>query len=106
MNKTLFKICFVIAAMMAFGSTAYGATSISGTTSLGGGTFAPSTNVMITVDSQPAGYGANSGHITGGDRQFGTNNNSPKMYWKSKAKTDDPTTASSTTDYTSGWTSL
>lgn len=108
MNKTLFKICFVIAAMMAFGSTAYGAASISGTgTSLGGGTFAPSTNVTITVDSLPSVYDAKSGHITGGDREYGTNNSSPKMYWKTKAKTALPSAGSTATAYTDGtWTSL
>jgi hypothetical protein len=107
MNKTLFKICFVIAAMMAFSTTSYGATSISGTgVNLGGGTFAPSTNVVISVDSVVTGYDATSGHTTGGDRQFGTNNNSPKMYWKSKDKSAAPTTASTETNYTTGWTSL
>jgi hypothetical protein len=107
MNKTLFKICFVIAAMMAFGSTAYGAGSISGTgTSLGGGTFAPSTNVVIMVESIATGYDAKSGHTTGGDRQFGTNNESPKMYWMDKAKSAAPTAGSTATSYTTGWTSL
>jgi hypothetical protein len=108
MNKNLFKICFVIAAMMALGSTAYGAaTTISGTgTVLGGGTFAPSTNVVIAVESAAAGYDAKSGHTTGGDRQFGTNNVSPKMYWKDKVKTSAPSAGSIGTDYTSGWTSL
>ena len=107
MNKTLFKICFVIAAMMAFGSTAYGAGSIAGTgTSLGGGTFAPSTNVVIMVESAASIYDAKSGHITGGDRQYGTNNSSPKMYWVGKQKTDPPSAGSTATVYTTGWTSL
>jgi hypothetical protein len=108
MNKTLFKICFVIAAMMAFGSTAYGVNTISGSgTSLGGGTFAPSTNVVIAVESVATGYDAKSGHTTGGDRQFGTNNNSPKMYWTTKAKAAAPGVGGTTTDYTGGsWTSL
>jgi len=104
MNKTLIKICFVAALMMAAGS-AYASTSITGTTVIGGGTFSPSNKVNIGVTSTSTNYSAQSKHSSG-DRQMGTNNTDPKMYWSAAAIGAVATTpANATVDY-SGWTSL
>lgn len=105
MNKTLFKICFVIAATMSYSSMA-NAVVISGTTSLGGGTFSPSSGVEISVASVPTSYAAVSGHKVGGDRSVGTNNSQPKMFWTLKTKGSSCSDPANSTESFNNWTSL
>lgn len=107
MNKSLFKICFVAALLISASSAFAGGTgtAITGTTVIGGGTFSPSNKVTINARSTTVNYSAQSKHSSG-DRQIGTNNTDPKMYWTSSPVGSSVSTpASETVDYT-GWTSL
>lgn len=79
-NKTaLIKICFVVAAVLAAGS-AYAASAITGSTIIGGGTFAPSNSVTIQATATSTAYSATSQHLNGNRLYFG-NNSDPKIYW-------------------------
>jgi len=79
-NKTaLIKICFVIAAVLAAGS-AYASSAITSSTTIGGGTFAPSNNVRINATATSTAYAATSQHLNGSRLYFG-NNSDPKIYW-------------------------
>ena len=107
MNKSLFKICFVAALLISASSAFAGGTgtTITGTTVIGGGTFSPSNKVNINARSTTVNYSAQSKHLSG-DRQIGTNNTDPKMYWTSSpVGSAVGTPGSETVDY-SGWTSL
>ena len=105
MNKNLFKICFVIA-LTTCAASAYGASTISGPVTLGGGSYSPSSKVTLTVNSTIAAYSAKSQHASG-DRIFATSNSDPKMWYKTVVVAATPE-ASSTTDVLSSaaWTSM
>jgi hypothetical protein len=110
-NKSIFKLCLVIALSIA-ATSAYGAaTTISGQLQIGGGTFSPSNKVTITYDSGPASdnassYVAKSKH-SAGDRIIATSNADPKMYY-SQVDVSVVTPASASTDTFGGnaWTSM
>jgi len=121
-KKSIFKICFIIAAVSALGATgAFAATSISTPTVLGGGTFSPSKSVTINVAtgngtnttcaadstaSNPCNsYGARSKHNSG-DRILATTNSEPKTYFSTVDISASVGDASITEDFTSGWTAL
>lgn len=97
-RPTIFKICFIIAALSCIGAaTSYAANSslISGSLIIGGGTYSPSNKVTVQVAvSGPAAtcdpsnatnpcqsYAAKSKHGSG-DRVIATNNLDPKVYYK------------------------
>jgi hypothetical protein len=106
-NKTILKICFVVAAILAAGS-AYAA-GITGSTTIGtGSTFSPSNSVRINAVATSAAYAANSSHLNG-NRYYFTNNSDPKFYYATRAAgtayTTDPTSATVAAD-TSTMTSL
>lgn len=105
MNKNIFKICFIIA-LTACAASAYAASTISAAVQLGGGSYAPSNKVTVTVDSSATGYGARSQHASG-DRIVATNNQDPKMYYKTVAVGTAASAASSTEVLSGGsWTSM
>lgn len=103
-KKNLFKVCLVIALAMS-ASSAFAA-GITGSTVLGGGTFAPSKNVTINVVSDASNYAAKSGHANG-DRTLMSNNADPKIFWTTKALNAGPDTVSGATEsINTSWTSL
>jgi len=110
-NKSVFKLCLIIALTMSAASSFGAATTISGTVLIGGGTYSPSSKVTVTYDSGPAasnasGYVAKSKHAAG-DRQFATNNTDPKMYFKTVAVTAACEASNSTETFGgSTWTSM
>ena len=101
MEKRILK-AMVVLMSMAFASSAFAATTISNSTVIGGGTFAPSAKVSIKVASTATAYAATSQH-TNGKKQFGTNNADPKIYFKD-AITDGPAAPGSEAETFSGWT--
>lgn len=107
MNKHLFKLCFV-AALLITASAAFAGgtgTKLSSSSVIGGGTFSPSNKVDIVARSTTTAYSAQSKH-TSGNRQMGTNNLDPKMYWSAlDVGSACGTPGSESVDY-SGWTSL
>lgn len=110
-NKNIFKLCVVIA-LATSAASAYGAaTTINSPLVIGGGTFSPSNKVTITYESGPdsssaSGYVAKSKHAAG-DRQLATNNQDPKMYYKSVAVTTACESSASTETFGgSAWTSM
>ena len=108
-NKSVFKLCLVIALTIS-ATSAFGATSITSGTQIGGGTFSPSNNVTISYDAGPAGnatqYSASAKHGSG-DRVIATNSTDPKMWWKKVAVTASLTAAVSTDTFSSAaWTSM
>jgi hypothetical protein len=107
-RPTMFKICFVIAALSCIGvadSHAASSKLISAPITIGGGTFSPSNKVNIIVAvSGPAAncsptnatnpcqvYSVKSKHTTG-DRVFATNSTDPKIYYKTVPITADTST--------------
>ena len=88
------------------GSAFAGVNSITSSgTSLGGQPFLPSNSVTISVYSAATEFVAIS-HHSSGDRDFGTNNSAPKIYWKSN---DGPTlsgNAASGETFGTGWSPL
>lgn len=103
MNKNLLKICFVAALLLAANSAQ--AANITGTTVIGGGTFSPSNKVNIQAIATGTAYSAQSKHSSG-DREMGTNNTDPKMYWSTSAVGNTAAApGSAAVDYSS-WTSL
>jgi len=105
MNKNLLKICFIIA-LTTCAVSAYGASTISVPLQLGGGSYSPSNKVTITVDSVATGYTAKSQHASG-DRVIATNNQDPKMWFKTVA-VGTAAEAAATSDVLSSaaWTSM
>lgn len=105
MNKNLFKICLVIA-LTACAAAAYGASTISEPITLGGGSYSPSNKVTVTVESSTTAYTAKSQHASG-DRVVATNNQDPKMWYKTVA-VGTAAEAASTTEVlsSSAWTSM
>lgn len=102
-KKDIFKVCLIAAVVMSASSAMAG---ITGTTSIGGGTFSPSNKVTINVESTGTNYAAKSGHSSG-DRTIFTNNIDPKMVWTSKTVGSAPDTVSGATEaVTTTWTSL
>ena len=96
-NKTaLIKVCFVVAAVLAAGS-AYASSAITGSTTIGGGSFAPSNSVRINVSSTTTAYSATSAHLNGNRLYFG-NNSDPKIYWGDKVAGATNTVTSAATD--------
>lgn len=81
-NKTVVKICFVVATVMAAGS-AYASSAISAASTIGGGTFSPSNSVTINAAATAANYAAYSGHLNG-NRVYFTNNSDPKFYFATR----------------------
>jgi len=59
------------------------------TTIIGGGNFQVSTNVVLNFISTSAAYDAISYHLQG-SREFGTNQASPKIFYKDVAQADLP----------------
>ncbi|QOX79159.1 hypothetical protein FY034_09535 [Trichlorobacter lovleyi] len=106
MNKKHFFILSFVAALSMSYTSAFAGT-ISGATSLGGGTFSPSNKVKINVIATTTNYAACSGH-TSGDRSICSNNQDPKLYWTAKTVGSDPQTVNNATDsFTgSGYTTL
>jgi hypothetical protein len=79
LNRNLLKICFV-AALLLSASSAYAVSNLTGATVIGGGTFSPSNKVNIQAVASSTAYAAQSKHLSG-DRQLGTTNLDPKIYW-------------------------
>lgn len=110
-NKSLFKLCLVVALTLSAASAFATATTISGTVVIGGGTFSPSNKVSITYDAGPTagaatGYAARSKHAAG-NRVMATNNTDPKMYYSEVNVTlAIPATASTDTFGGTAWTSM
>jgi len=105
MNKNLLKICFVAALLLAANS-AYATSNITGPTVIGGGTFSPSNKVNIQAISTATSYAAQSKN-SAGDREMGTNNQDPKMYWSTAAIGSAASApANGATTVYSSWTSL
>lgn len=110
-NKSIFKLCLVIALTVSAASAFGAATTLSGTVLIGGGTFSPSNKVTITYDAGPdasnaSGYAARSKHAAG-NRVMATNNSDPKMYWSEVNVTlATPASASSDTFGGTAWTSM
>lgn len=106
MNKNILKICFVIALTMCAAS-AYGASTLSSSIAIGGGSYSPSNKVSLTVAATATDYTANSKHQAG-DRVIQTNNREPKMWWKTVTISTAVQTQATTTDVldTNNWTSL
>ena len=100
MKKNILK-AFLVLTSLAFASSAFAAKTISSSTVIGGGTFAPSAKVTIKVTSTVSAYAAASQHSSG-KKQFGTNNQDPKIYFKD-AVTDGPGDISSETETFTGW---
>lgn len=110
-NHNVLKIAVVIALTMA-ASAAYSATTISGSTDLGGGTFTPSNKVSISVATNGTSgsfdgtsYGAVAKHGSG-DKNIATNNSDPKLYFKTAAVTSSVITATSNMTFDNSWTSM
>jgi hypothetical protein len=110
-RPTVLKIAVVIALTMA-ASAAYSATSISGSTDLGGGTFTPSNKVTISVATDGTSgsfngtaYGAVAKHSSG-DKNIASNNADPKIYFKTADVTSSVIAASSNMTFDSTWTSM
>ena len=99
MKKNILK-AFLVLASLAFASSAF-AVSISSSTVIGGGTFAPSAKVTIKAIATTTAYAATSQHESG-KKQFGTNNQDPKIYFDDAA-TSGPTAPGSATETFSGW---
>jgi hypothetical protein len=107
MNKNMLKICFVIALTMS-SISAYGASTISSSISMGGGSFSPSNKVSIYVAASGSSYAAYSKH-TAGDRVIGCNSSDPKMFYKTTTISSNPPISSITSSDafdTTNWTSL
>ena len=106
MNKQIvIKVCFVVAAVLASGS-AYASSGITGSTTIGGGTFAPSNNVTLNVAATSNSYAGYSGHLNG-NRVFFLNNADPKIYYNTRtAGTAITNTAAATDTAPSGFTAL
>lgn len=110
-NKSIFKLCLVIALAISATSAFGAATTISSAVQIGGGTFSPSNKVNITYMSGPAasdasGYVAKSKHVAG-DRQIATNNTDPKIYYKTVAVTTAFEASNSTETFGgTSWTSM
>ncbi len=107
MKKTIQVCALMIAVSGLFAGAAFAAANdqITTTTVFGGGSFSPSNKVMIKVTSTDSvSYQATSGHTTGGTRTMGSSSADPKIYWQSKEKSAAP--ADTTTDFSSGWTTL
>ena len=94
-NKTVIKICFVVATILAAGSAH--ATSITGSTTIGGGTFSPSNSVTLNCGANSSAYAANASHLNG-NRLYFTNNTDPKFYYGTKAGGTAYTTVPAATD--------
>ncbi len=109
-NKSIFKLCLVIALAITASSAFGAATTISGAITMGGGTYSPSNKVTITYDSGPAasnasGYAARSKHAAG-NRINATNSTDPKMYWSEVDVTVATGASTSTDTFSTGWTSM
>ena len=100
MRKSILKAVVVLMGV-AFASSAFAVTSISDSTVIGGGTFAPSAKVTIKVISTSTAYAATSQHLIG-KKQFGTNNADPKIYFND-AVSSGPTAPGGATETLSGW---
>lgn len=104
-NKTVIKICFVVATVLAAGS-AYASAGITTSTTIGGGTFAPSNGVTINAAAASSSYAAYSGHLNG-NRIYFTNNSDPKFYYGTRAAgTAITNTVAATDTVPASWTAL
>lgn len=99
MKKNILKALLILTSL-AFASAASAAT-ISSSTVIGGGTYAPSAKVTIKVVATTNAYAATSQHENG-KKQFGTNNQDPKIYFNT-AVASGPTAPGSATETFSGW---
>ncbi len=102
-DKTaLIKICFVVASVLAAGSAH--AAAITGSTTIGGGTFAPSNSVALQVSSSSTAYSVTSQHLNGNRLYFG-NNSDPKIYYGTATPgTSNTVTAAATATSVTGYT--
>ncbi|MDU0458557.1 MAG: hypothetical protein RW306_07445 [Geobacteraceae bacterium] len=105
-RKDYMKLALVIALTMAAATAYAGATTITSSLMLGGGSYSPSNKVTITADSTATSYAAKSQHQAG-DRVVATNNQDPKMWYKTVA-VGTAVEAAATSDVldTSSWTSM
>jgi hypothetical protein len=112
MNKiNLFKLALVVVLSTA-ASAAYAATDITGPTLLGGNSFAPSSNVVINVETDGDSgsfngnnYGARSKHNKG-DKIIGCKSGDSKLYFSTVSTVStDIGDAESDANF-SGWTSM
>lgn len=99
MKKSILKV-FVVLAALAFTTSVFAATPISSSTVIGGGTFSPSAKVTIKATATDTAYSATSQHLNG-KKQFGTNNQDPKIYFKDAAA-NGPDAVAVDEDF-SGW---
>jgi len=102
------KLALVIALTMA-ATSAYSATTISGTTNLSGSSFSCSNKVDVAVatDATGSAYSARAKHLNG-DKVIATVNADAKLYWKTRAvgsSVDAAAVADVFTD-TATWTSM
>lgn len=111
-KQSILKIAIVVALSLAASSTVFGATTISAPTSLGGGSFTPSNKVVISVETNGTAdsfdgtmYGTVSKH-TAGDKNIGSNNADPKLYFKTADVTSDVITATSNMTFDTSWTAM
>jgi hypothetical protein len=88
-------------ATLAFASSAFAVTTLDTSTVLGGGTYSPSAKVTIKVIAAQNAYAATSQHLNG-KKQFGTNNQDPKIYFKD-AQASGPADPGGAGETFSGW---
>jgi hypothetical protein len=100
MKKNILK-AFLVLTSLAFASSAFAVTTVSSSTVIGGGTYAPSAKVTIKVISTAGAYAATSQHLTG-KKEFGTNNQDPKIYFKDSVASG-PDAPGSAAESFSGW---
>jgi hypothetical protein len=103
-NKLVIKVCFVVAAVLAAGS-AYASSALTASTSIGGGTFAPSNSVTLNVAASASNFAGYSGHLNG-NRIYFLNNSDPKIYYGTKATGTAMTNTVAATDTNPSFTAL
>jgi len=115
MKKQIFKALLVLA-VVGSASAAMAAQTISGTVTIGSGTFSPSAKVVIMIASNATAYAATSAHLNGlkeygtvgGANQTGTASDPSKVYSRDYKTTPDTSTIATPGSPTSptdlGWT--
>jgi len=100
MKKEILK-AFLIIAVVAAGSSAFGSAAItSAGTSLGTQTFKTSNAVTLDVASSSSSWAATDSHASG-DRAFGASFNDTKIYWTTGTTLTGPTDTSAYTSWVS-----
>lgn len=86
---------FLVLAVLASASSAFATMTLNATTpstTIGGGVFKVSTNVVLTATASTTAYQAIAGH-TQGDKEYATVSGDPKVGSKAKAAGATPTVA-------------